>query len=119
MESDENAYLGSPDNPRTAALVSYITLLGWLIAYFLLYRSNKNTFSAFHLRQTLLLHILAFFVNILSLFALWHYISNVIVIAFAALLLILWMMGVWSAINNKQKPVPLVGRLAQNLFRNL
>ncbi|PZF71072.1 hypothetical protein [Taibaiella soli] len=119
MESDENAYLGSPDNPRTAALVSYITMLGWLTAYFLLYRGSRNSFSAFHLRQTLLLHILAFFLNILSLLALWHYIPNSVVIILAVLLLILWMMGAWSAINNEQKPVPLVGRLAQNLFRNL
>jgi len=119
MESEENAYLGSPDNPRTAALVSYITLLGWLIAYFLLYRSNKNSFSAFHLRQTLLLHILAFGLNILSLLALWRYIPNVVVIVLAVALLFLWLMGAWSAINNEQKPVPLVGRLAQNLFRNL
>lgn len=119
MESDENAYLGSPDNPRTAALVSYITLLGWLIAYFLLYRNNKNEFSAFHLRQTLLLHILAFFINALSLLALWHYIPNIVVIALAVLLFLLWMMGAWSAINNEKKPVPLVGRLAQNLFQKL
>ena len=58
----EETYVGSPDNPKTAAIVCYITAyLVWFIAYFALYKNNKSAaFAAFHLRQTLLLHILSF-----------------------------------------------------------
>ena len=66
QRNGEKPYLGSPDNPKTAAIVCYITFIGWLIAYFLIYRTNKDEFSGFHLRQTLLLHIISFIVNFLA-----------------------------------------------------
>jgi uncharacterized membrane protein len=118
MDTQET-YLGSPDNPKTAGVVCYITFIGWLIAYFALYRNNKNRFAAFHIRQTLLLHILSFFLNILSLFALWGWIPYFILIALSVLLFILWLIGAFDAINGKERPVPLVGRAAQRLFANL
>ena len=115
----EEVYLGSPDNPKTAGVVCYITIIGWLLAYFALYRNNKSSFAAFHLRQALLLHILSFFLNILSLFALWNRIPYVIVFVFAGILFILWLIGAFDAINGKERPVPLVGKLAQSIFSDL
>ncbi len=119
MATQEQVYLGSPDNPRTAAVVCYITLIGWLIAYFALYNHDKNSFSAFHLRQTLLLHIIAFIMNLLSFLALWHLFPFIIVVILALGLLVLWLMGVFNAVSSKAQPVPLVGELAQQLFRNI
>ena len=113
------AYLGSPDNPKTAAVVCYITLIGWLIAYFALYKNNRSNLAAIHIRQTLLLHILAFFVNVLSLFALWHWIPYAIVVVVALVLLILWLIGATRAINENEKPIPVIGEWAQKLFGNL
>jgi uncharacterized membrane protein len=120
MANDE-IYLGSPDNPKTAAVVAYITLIGWLIAYFVLYKYNKtkNSVATFHIRQSLLLHILAFILNILSLFALWRWIPYAIVVVLAVLLFILWLIGAFAAINGEEKPVPLVGKWAQSMFSNL
>ncbi|MCK7460757.1 MAG: hypothetical protein MZU84_01060 [Sphingobacterium sp.] len=37
---------------NTAAILSYIYILGWIIA-FLLYGKNKTEFAAYHLRQAL------------------------------------------------------------------
>ncbi|MBS1688442.1 MAG: hypothetical protein JSS96_06940 [Bacteroidetes bacterium] len=119
MNTEEETYLGSPDNPRTAAVVSYITLIGWLIAYYALYRKNKNSFSAYHLRQTLLLHIIAFVINILAILSLWHLFSHMIVTLLALLLFILWLVGVYYVVNNKQKPIPIVGKLSQRLLKDL
>jgi len=119
MSIEDEPYLGSPDNPRTAAVVSYITMAGWLIAYFALYRGNKNSFSAYHLRQTLLLHIIAFIINILAFLSLWHLFPQVIVTVLALLLFILWLIGIYYVVNNKQKPIPIVGNLSQRLFKEL
>jgi len=119
MNVENETYLGSPDNPRTAAVVSYITLIGWLIAYFALYRKKKSSFSAYHLRQTLLLHIIAFVINILAFLSLWHLFPHIIVTVLALLLFILWLIGVYYVVNNKQKPIPIVGKLSQRLFRDL
>jgi uncharacterized membrane protein len=115
----QEAYLGSPDNPKTAAVVCYITVIGWLIAYFMLYRTNRNEFAAFHLRQTLLLHILATVLNILSWLSLWKLFPYGILLVLAAFLFILWLIGAFRAINGIQKPVPVVGRLAQEMFKEL
>lgn len=117
--STNNTYLGSPDNPKTAGIVCYITLIGWLIAYFALYNKDKNSFSAYHLRQTLLLHILMFILNILSFLSLWGWTASVIVTILGIVLFIMWMIGLLYAVNGKAKPVPLVGPLAQWLFKNL
>jgi uncharacterized membrane protein len=117
--ADNEAYLGSPDNPRTAAVVGYITVIGWLIAYFSLYDRNKNSFAAFHLRQSLLLHILSFFLNVFSLLALWKLVPYALVVVAGMILFILWLIGAFRAINNNAEPVPLVGRWAQQLFKNI
>ena len=119
MSEQQESYLGSPDNPRTAAVVSYITLIGWLIAYFALYRKNKNDFSAFHLRQTLLLHIIAFIINILAFLSLWHLFPHIIVTVLALILSVLWLIGLYYVVNNKKKGVLLIGNLAQRMFSNL
>lgn len=119
VADNNDAFLGSPDNPRTAAVVGYITVIGWLIAYFWLYRDNKNAFSAFHLRQTLMLHILSFLLNILSLLALWGWVPYALVVIVAVILFILWLIGAFQATNGKTRPVPIVGKWAQELFRSL
>lgn len=117
--NEEQPYLGSPDNPRTAAVVGYITLIGWLIAYFALYKKNKDAFSAFHLRQTLLLHIIAFILNVLTFLSLWQLFPQIIVTILALLLFVLWLIGVYYVVNNKQKAIPIVGNIAQRLFAQL
>jgi uncharacterized membrane protein len=119
MEKPEEILLGSPDNPDTAAVVCYITLIGWLIAYFALYKNKKSDLSGFHLRQTLLLHIIAFIINVLTFLAFWHLFPGFIVTTLAILLLILWLIGLFNAVNNKQKPLPLLGNWAQRLFARI
>jgi len=112
---EEHTYLGSPDNPRTAAYVSYITIIGWLIAYYALYR-RPNNLVLVHLRQSLLLHILAFISN-----ALLYFIAHaaVIYIIVLALLFVLWITGVLNAINGKTETIPVVGGIAQRLFKGV
>ena len=118
MASSE-AYLGSPDNPKTAAVVCYITLIGWLIAYFALYRNNRSNLATVHIRQTLLLHMLAFVLNVVSLFVLWGWIPYAVVAVLAGILFVLWLIGAFGAINENEKPIPIIGAWAQELFANL
>src|SRR5580698_8521146 len=54
----ERRYLfGIDDGGRTAGMVSYFFVIGWSIGYFGFHQPNKNTLSAFHLRQTLLMYL--------------------------------------------------------------
>jgi uncharacterized membrane protein len=112
---EENTYLGSPDNPRTAAYVSYITIIGWLIAYYSLYR-RPNNFVLMHLRQSLMLHILAFTCN-----SLLYFLAGSVVVYIIVLipLFILWITGVMHAISGQAKNIPLAGDIAQRLFKGI
>ena len=108
------------DNGKTTAIVSYITLIGWLIAYFAMHQSNKTSLGSYHLRQTLLL--------ILCGVGYWI-LTFVITLALPILglilsigwlgFLVLWVMGLIAAINGEEKPMPLIGEKAQELFKGI
>ncbi len=112
--TDKEVYLGSPDNPKTAAVVCYITLIGWLIAYFALYKNAKTSLAAYHLRQTLLLYIFLFAVNSLIYVA-----TKAFIISLDFIWFILWLMGFFNAIYERQKPMPIIGKWSQKLFKKL
>jgi len=114
-----STYIGSPDNPRTAALVSYITFIGWLLAYFLLYPSRRDAFTAFHLRQSLLIHILSFLLNVLFSFTLPVQAMWPVAGVLGLILFIFWILGFWDAINGRERLLPVIGSLAQSWFRGI
>lgn len=116
----EDTYIGSPDNPKTAGIVCYLTFIGWLIAYFALYGDPKTAFSAYHLRQTLLLHIITASVNIIIRFGLpTGMLSFVVSTAVGIMLFMLWLTGVIHAANGRMRPIPLIGVPAQKIFSGI
>lgn len=114
MASGGNTYIGSPDNPKTAAVICYITFIGWLIAWFALYSNNKTELAIYHLRQTLLLYILLLVINVLGYWA-----APAFTIVLDTIWFLLWVWGFFYAIYEKKKPVPIVGIWAQSLFAKL
>ena len=89
---------------KTVAILSYITLLGF-IAAIVIHSSKKTQLGAFHLRQTLGLFLSAFLLIIPLL--------NILL---ALVLFVFWIMGLISAVKGEMKPVPLVGPLYQKWF---
>ncbi|MDP0501989.1 MAG: hypothetical protein Q7P63_17990 [Verrucomicrobiota bacterium JB022] len=92
---------------KTLAIISYITIIGWVAA--LVLDKEKDPLVRFHLRQSLALIILGFicaFIPFLNLI-LW-------IVPF-----VFWIMGLISAIQGQQKPLPLIGEPAQKWFANL
>ena len=115
MDAQTNA-----DNGKTTAIVSYITLIGWLIAYFAMHQSNKTSLGSYHLRQTLLLilcgvgyWILTFVVTMVV-----PLLGLIFLIGWLGFL-VLWIMGLIAAINGEEKPMPLIGEKAQELFKSI
>jgi uncharacterized membrane protein len=117
MENTE-PYIGSPENPRTTATVAYITFIGWLLSYFGLYPKNKTPLSAFHLRQSLFIHIISFVLKVIYSFS-WHMgvLFYVVFVAVCLGLFLLWLIGIFDAMNGRQKPLPIIGNAAQRLFK--
>jgi uncharacterized membrane protein len=94
----------SATEDKTVAILSYITLLGFIAA--IIIHSNKKTqLGAFHLRQALGL----FLTGILMVIPLLNILVGIC-------LLILWIMGLISAIQGQMKPVPVLGPLYQKWF---
>lgn len=108
------------DNGKTTAIVSYITLIGWLIAYFGMHQSKKTSLGSFHLRQSLLLIICVIIFQIIA-YAITMAVPMIgLVFSLASLgFLVLWVMGLIAAINGEEKPMPLIGAKAQEIFKSI
>ena len=96
------------------AIVSYLAIIGIIIAYFL-NNDKKNPFTSFHIRQSLglwlMFHLLGF---VASSFDSWGVSSG-----FYLFFCVLFIYGLISAISGKAQTVPLIGELFQKWFKNL
>lgn len=102
------------DNGKNIAIIAYITLIGWIIAL-VMHNNNKTALGAYHIRQMLgimlLGLVLSLLVNLLDI-----YILGLIV---QIGLLVLWILGLISAIQGEKKPVPLLGEQFQQWFAGI
>lgn len=95
-------------DPKTIAIISYITLIGWVIAL-VLNNEKKSKLASFHIRQSLLLILISVVFS-------WIPVLNWVI---GIILLVFWIMGLISAINGKEKKLPIIGDLAQDWFKSL
>jgi uncharacterized membrane protein len=100
---------------KTISWVSYITLIGWIIALVTYNGSpDKSSLARFHIRQSLGIFLTGFAFYIVVWMMIWvvpflFFLLPVIWIC----ILILWIIGLIAAVNGEEKPVPLVGDLYQ------
>lgn len=111
---------------KTAGIVSYLTIIGWLIAYFALHKDKETSLGSYQLRQTLLFHIVSMVVLWVAgvLFGLL-FLSTSITLSIALMrivqlaLFVLWIIGFIGAIQGEKKPIPLIGERAQSIFSSI
>lgn len=97
------------DEGKTIAIISYITLIGTLIAY-LMNKDKKNEFAKFHIGQALRAWLAGIVISI---------IANVLVMVTGMGLLgyltyaglVLAILGLINAMNGKMEKIPLVGNI--------
>ncbi|MDN5284844.1 MAG: hypothetical protein JWR38_1118 [Mucilaginibacter sp.] len=118
--------ISSNDNGKTAGIVSYFTIIGWLIAYFALYKDNKTALAAYQLRQTLLYHIVSTVIYYAAgallgaIFLSWSIsLYSILIWVINVGLIVIWVIGLIGAINGEQKPIPLIGEKAQSVFSGI
>jgi uncharacterized membrane protein len=118
--------IGDNSNGKTAAIISYFTIFGWIVAYFGFHQGKKTDLGSYQLRQTLLFYIVYIVIRygISFIFGpLW--VSDGIVSLYYCLKLIefvffiLWIIGFIGAINGEKKPIPFIGERAQTMFSTL
>lgn len=99
---------------KTMAIVSYITIIGLLYAWYT-NRQNNNYFSSFHIRQSIGLHLL-FFAN---KWVVYSYFGTIAGNIGKVGVLVLFALGLISAIQQELKLVPLFGEKFQEWFKNI
>lgn len=91
---------------RTIAIIAYLTLIGWIIAL-VLHLGNKTSLGAFHLRQMLGLMLTALVLSVIP--------GVGLILSLA--LLVFWVLGLASAIQGEQRPIPLIGDFYQQALK--
>jgi uncharacterized membrane protein len=116
------------DNGKTAGIISYFFIIGWLIAYFGFHQNNKTSLGSYQLRQTLLFHLaymvirlgLGFILGIVwltgtgGIFSL-YYLLKIIDLGF----FVLWVIGFIGAVQGEKREIPLLGDRAQAMFSSI
>jgi uncharacterized membrane protein len=102
---------------RKNAIISYITIIGIIIAYYMNNEEDKKSeFASFHIRQSLGLWLSFIIVNLSITRNFDVFMLRISVYIFFFSLII---SGLSNAISRKSQPVPLLGKLYQKLFSKL
>ncbi len=99
---------------RSYAIISYITIIGTIIAFFM-NNDKKNAFTSFHIRQSLGLwltffalgYVVGIFDNWLITFAFWLFFG------------VLFIYGFINAVAGKPQVVPILGHFYQKIFASI
>lgn len=105
-------------NNKTLAMVSYVTIIGWLVAYFS-YKSQaeKSSLVSYHLEQSLGIFICSIAVSVVA--GVLISVIPVLSTLFSLLMLlplVLLILGIINASHEAKKPVPLTGRFFERKF---
>jgi uncharacterized membrane protein len=109
------------DKGKTVAILSYITIIGFIIALVMNNdEQNKSELGVFHLRQALGIYLTGIVFSIAQGVFLFipflGWIINVAIMLSMIGLFIFCILGLISAINGEKKAVPIVGDMYQKLF---
>lgn len=108
------------DDSKTAAIIAYITIFGFLISLLALHEEG-NEYSAFHLRQALGISVVAVALSIIgSVFTLLTLgIGAILVSLLFLVVLIAWIISLVRAIKGSTEPVFLFGNQFQKWFSGI
>lgn len=100
---------------KTAAITSYILIIGVFIAMSMNTGEDKSSYASFHIRQALGLSLT--FISLGLIIS--NFDSPMISISMWVFLSVLWTYGIFSAINGQTKPIPLLGNYFQKWFASI
>ena len=92
---------------RAKAIIAHFTIIGWVISL-LLNNNNKEEFTSFYLRQTLLIHVIMMVVSGIPIIG---WLIGIVVFAF-------WLLSLIYALQGGMKVIPF-GESFQEWFKAL
>ncbi|MBV8251601.1 MAG: DUF4870 domain-containing protein [Chitinophaga sp.] len=102
-------------NNKTLSIVSYITLIGWLVAFFS-GKDKADDLLKYHLRQSLGLVIAGFVVGIALNIIVWMVPTLSFLSYISLVILVLLILGAINAANEVKKPLPVIGKMFEDKF---
>jgi uncharacterized membrane protein len=104
----------SSDNGKTVAIISYITPIGWIIA-FIMNNNDKSEFGSYHIRQSLGIFLSWFLLGSIN-----SYLKIAILVWIVELgSMVFCILGLIGAIQGEKKPIPLLGAQFQEWFKSI
>ncbi|WP_111309959.1 DUF4870 domain-containing protein [Confluentibacter sediminis] len=100
---------------KMIAIISYITIIGLIIA-FVMNNDKKNTFASYHIKQSLGLALTGLSLGIIGMVPILGWIIDFFGFF---VLLYMWIVGLINAMNEKEKPVPILGKKYIEWLKNI
>lgn len=103
---------------KTIAVVSYLTVIGWCIAFRKYQKGTRSSLAKFHLEQSFGLVLMVVFTNsLLAIPLLLDPFFIVLLLINNMGLVILWIAGLISAYYGVRLPLPFIGFYFKDKFR--
>ncbi len=100
---------------KTLSIISYITIIGWLVAFFV-GKDKADLFLKYHLRQSFGLGITTILWN-MAMKIIFAIVPSLWFLSYLGyLIFILAIIGIITAANNKMQPLPIIGKYFENSF---
>lgn len=100
---------------KKIAVISYITVIGLIIA-FIMNNDKKDPFASYHIRQMVGMAVTGLAMGVIGMIPILGWL---IVILGSFMILYMWIMGLMNASNGKQKPVPILGAKYEEWFKGI
>ena len=105
----------SGTDPKIVAIISYITIIGWLAAL-IMNNNDRSSLGSFHIRQALGIYLLVAASSMVMIIPVLGWIAGMLGYL---LVLVLWFIGLVAALNSEEKTVPVFGEQFQEWFQSL
>ncbi len=103
------------EEAKKIAIISYITIIGLIIA-FVMNNEKKFDFASYHIRQSLGLGCTGLALGVIGIIPILGWIINILGIF---VLLYMWVMALMNAINENEKPAPILGKKYESWFKGI
>lgn len=98
-----------------SAIIAYLTVIGLIIA-FVMNSEKKDTFTSYHIRQSLGIMLTGLAIGIINIIPVIGWIISILGFF---VMLYMWIKGLLSAINGTEKPIPLLGKKYAEWFKSI
>lgn len=102
---------------KNLSIIAYLTIIGWGFSYLKFGKEKNNELLKYHLRQSLgVMTVSCLFGILIWIIAVFSPTVAILFSWMGILLFILLVLGIINALNETQRPVPIIGKFFENKF---